>query len=99
MRVTRVGQEAEVAGVRRQSNESCGIWRSARDDVDDLHVSDVVDVQTLLKTDNKSRSVHPDCPDLVIVRVAANLCPFLKMTNPESSWIGCRDDRHQTAAE
>lgn len=88
MRVTRVGKKAEVAGVRRKSNQSRGVWRSACDDVDDLHVPDVVDVQTLLETDNKSRSVHPNCPDLVIVRVAANFSPFLEMANSECSWIG-----------
>jgi len=99
VRVSGVGQEAEVAGVGGERDQSRGVGGRARDDVDHLHVADVVDVQTLLQTDNKSRSVHPNCPDLVIVRIAANFSSFLEMANPESSWIGCRHDRHQAAAE
>ena len=52
--MSRVGEEAEVAGVGGESDQSSGVGRSAADDVDHLHVPDVVNVQTLLQTHNKS---------------------------------------------
>ena len=52
--VTRVGQETPVRGVSAQGQEASGVGRGAADDVDHLHVSDVVDVETLLQTHHQS---------------------------------------------
>ena len=54
VRVTGVGQEAEVAGVTGEGDQSRGVGWGAGDDVDHLHVADVVDVQALLQANNKS---------------------------------------------
>jgi len=55
--VTGVGQEAEVAGVAGEGDESRGVGWGAGDDVDHLHVADVVDVQALLQANNKSLQI------------------------------------------
>ena len=73
MRVTGVSQEAEVACVRRESDQAAGVGRGGGDDVDHLHVSDVVDVEGLLQTHNQPRSVELDCEDGVAVAVLAYL--------------------------
>ena len=57
VRVTGVGQEAEVAGVAGEGDESRGVGWGAGDDVDHLHVADVVDVQALLQANNKSLQI------------------------------------------
>ena len=54
VRVTGVGQEAEVAGVAGEGDESRGVGWGAGDDVDHLHVADVVDVERLFKTHNQA---------------------------------------------
>ena len=55
-------------------------------------------IQVLICVDTY-RSVHSNCPDLVIVGVPANLCPLLEMTNPECSGVSGGDHGHQAATE
>ena len=83
MRVAGVGQEAEVARVGRERDQSGGVGRRGGDDVDHLHVPDVVDVETLLEADHQPASVHSNGSDLVVVGVAADLSPLLEMAHPE----------------
>ena len=113
--VTRVCKEAKVTCVSRKSDQSVWVWWSTRDDVDHFHVSDVVDVQALLQTNNQPlnrislnnylknihsyRSIHPNSSDFVIVGVATYFCPLFKMAHSESPWILSRDYCHKTARE
>ena len=57
VRVTGVGQEAEVAVVTGEGDQSRGVGWGAGDDVDHLHVADVVDIQALLQANNKSLQI------------------------------------------
>ena len=58
VRVAGVGQETVVSGVAGQSYQSRGVWRSAGDGVDHLHVSDIVDIQALLQTHHQSLNIR-----------------------------------------
>ena len=94
-----VSQEAEVARVRRERDQSVGVWRGGGDDVDHLHVPDVVDVEALLEADHQPAPVHPDRPDLVVVGVAADLGSLLEVAHAESPGVGGGHHGHQARAE
>ena len=75
MRVAGVGQEAEVARVGRERDQPGGVGRRGGDDVDHLHVPDVVDVQRFLQTNHQPRSVELHREDRVTVAVLTYFCP------------------------
>ena len=55
--VAGVGQETVVGGVAGQGNQTGGVGRGAGDGVDDLHVSDIVDIEALLQTHHQSLNI------------------------------------------
>ena len=99
MRVSRVSQETEVACVRRERDQAAGVGRGRGDDVDHLHVPDVVDVEALLEADHQPAPVHPDRPDLVVVRVAADLRPLLEVAHAQGPGVGGGHHGHEAGAE
>ena len=67
--------------------------------MDHLHVSDVVDVETLLEADYEPAPVHPDRPNLVIVRVATDFRSLLEVAHTQCPGVGGGHHGHEAGAE
>ena len=59
--------------------------------MENLHISDVVDVERLLQADHQPGPVELDSQDGVAVAVLAYLSPFLEVTHSQSPRRGLRD--------
>ena len=85
-----VGQETVVT-VDAQGAQASRVGRSLSYRVENLHVSDVVDVERLLQADHQPGPVELDSQDGVAVAVLTDLRPFLEVTHSQSPGRGLRD--------
>ena len=90
----RVGQETVVA-VDAESAQSSRVWWGLSYRVENLHISDVVNIERLLQADHQPGPVELDSQDGVAVAVLTDLRPFLEVTNAQSPRRGLRDQSQQ----
>ena len=93
-----VGQETVVA-VDAESTQSSGVGWSLSYRVENLHISDVVDVERLLQADHQPGPVELHGQDGVAVAVLADLRPFLEVTYSQSPGGGLGDQGQQRGGE
>ena len=94
----RVGEEAVVA-VDTEGTQTPGVGGSLSYRVENLHVSNVVNVERLLETDHQPSPVELDCQDSVTVAVLTYLRPLLEVADSQSPGGGLGHEGQERGGE
>lgn len=92
-------RQVAVVGVGGERAQPAGVDGRVADRVHDLHITDVVDVETLLEAHHQARAVELHRLDGVRVGVIADFCSLLEVANFEFARRVQRHDGQQGAAE